>query len=381
MGERRLFGILILVLCGCVSSGNRPSRDPGSTSISQHQIDLLHGLQDHGALNGKIFRGFHAYSPGCLRGTLQVRSDVPALYRVGIFKDVASYPVWLRFSTAGNHPTDENVPNFKGLGMKVMKVPGDDKLMEGEESAKTQDFTFESGPITAARTADQFLELASTTDEDFLKTLTYLAHNWGLTKTAFTRVAVTATRVLTSYLKGPWWSVTAFQYGPGGVAKFKLQGCDMPPPEKKKKSALANVLELSKLPKHYLTDELRGTLGKGPACMRLYAQFEGDPKKTPPDNATVEWKETDAPPVALADLTVDPLTPEFDSPELQSYCEQLRFNPWHAIPEFKPLGELNESRKEIYKESAKYRRASGETLRPEPADFSDFDNYKKAYKP
>src|SRR5579885_1137880 len=117
MGSRRLSWVLFLALvCGCASSAphaaSAPSRDPGTESVSSHQLELLHGLQAHGALSGKRFRGFHAYSPGCLRGTLRVLPGLPADERFGVFKEERSYPAWIRFSTAGNHLTPENFPNF-----------------------------------------------------------------------------------------------------------------------------------------------------------------------------------------------------------------------------------------------------------------------------
>ena len=44
-----------------------------------------------------------------------------------------------------------------------------------------------------------------------------------------------------------------------------------------------------------------------------------------------------------------------DQAETASRCESIAFNPWHALPAHRPLGNMNRARKEIYRAMAAFR--------------------------
>ena len=68
------------------------------------------------------------------------------------------------------------------------------------------------------------------------------------------------------------------------------------------------------------------------------------------EDATVEW---DSPFHKVAELTIPPQT--FATPERDAIGERLEFNPWHTLPEHRPLGSLNLARQSAYRASAKTR--------------------------
>ena len=55
------------------------------------------------------------------------------------------------------------------------------------------------------------------------------------------------------------------------------------------------------------------------------------------------------------------------SGERDRFCENLSFNPWHCLPEHKPLGAVNRARKRIYAEISRRRHELNNTVMTEPA--------------
>jgi hypothetical protein len=87
----------------------------------------------------------------------------------------------------------------------------------------------------------------------------------------------------------------------------------------------------------------------------LQAQFFESEAKTPIEDASVEWLESDAPFVTLARLTVNP--PPLDA-QWQRQAEAGVFDPWQALAEHRPLGEVMRARKVVYFSSQQGRGAA-----------------------
>ncbi|HUP39442.1 MAG TPA: hypothetical protein VM115_04925, partial [Vicinamibacterales bacterium] len=84
-------------------------------------------------------------------------------------------------------------------------------------------------------------------------------------------------------------------------------------------------------------------------------QFQVDARKMPIEDATVEWKEEDSPRHVLARIRIPPQ--DVDHAETTRACEQNAFNPWYSLPEHRPLGSMNRSRREIYHALAAFRQS------------------------
>jgi len=85
-------------------------------------------------------------------------------------------------------------------------------------------------------------------------------------------------------------------------------------------------------------------------------QFHADNTRTPIEDATVEWTEADAPWHAVARIRIP--KQQVDDAARSARCEQMAFNPWHALAEHRPLGSMNRARKEIYRAMSEFRRAN-----------------------
>ncbi|GIF23444.1 hypothetical protein BJ973_004055 [Actinoplanes tereljensis] len=82
-------------------------------------------------------------------------------------------------------------------------------------------------------------------------------------------------------------------------------------------------------------------------------QVQTDPHRMPIENAAVKWPERLSPYATVARLRLPPQT--FDSPEQLAFADVLRYNPWHCMPEHKPLGNSNRARRAMYLELAELR--------------------------
>ena len=56
---------------------------------------------------------------------------------------------------------------------------------------------------------------------------------------------------------------------------------------------------------------------------------------------------------------------------MNNFCENLKFSPWHTLPEHQPLGRINRARQKIYEAVSDYRhKRNGVSDYHEPTDFS-----------
>ena len=95
---------------------------------------------------------------------------------------------------------------------------------------------------------------------------------------------------------------------------------------------------------NFLRQSLQNTLTNGHACMEFLVQ-----PRTPSmsvENSKDEWEESDAPFFKVATIQIPKQV--FDTPRQNTFCENLSFNPWHSLPDHRPLGGVNRLRKAIY---------------------------------
>jgi hypothetical protein len=121
------------------------------------------------------------------------------------------------------------------------------------------------------------------------------------------------------------------------------------------------------LPAHpghdYLRDALRTTLMKDGLTMKFMVQPRTSEVMSVEDSM-VEWNETQAPFYDVATIVIPPQ--DFDTPEQNQFGENLSFNPWHALPEHRPLGALNRLRKVVYDRISRVRHEMNSVKRQEP---------------
>ncbi|MNO63181.1 hypothetical protein D3C76_538760 [compost metagenome] len=90
-----------------------------------------------------------------------------------------------------------------------------------------------------------------------------------------------------------------------------------------------------------------------PACFALQVQRQDPARYMPIEDTSVEWSEDDAPFETVAQIRIP--AQDFDSREQNLFCDNLSFNPWHALPEHRPIGGINRLRKAVYEAVSTYR--------------------------
>ena len=90
--------------------------------------------------------------------------------------------------------------------------------------------------------------------------------------------------------------------------------------------------------------------------MDLQLQFFTDEKHTPIEDASVDWKEKQAPYVTVGRLSIPAQSGE-ELEAIQETIENAIFDPWQALFEHRPLGDVMRARKHVYLASQKGRGA------------------------
>ncbi len=99
-------------------------------------------------------------------------------------------------------------------------------------------------------------------------------------------------------------------------------------------------------------------------------QVQTDSHRMPLENACVKWPEKLSPYVPVAELRL--VKQQFDSDPQLRFADALRYNPWHSLPEHKPLGNSNRARRQMYWELAKLRQSMNDVQHVEPTGTETF---------
>jgi hypothetical protein len=99
-------------------------------------------------------------------------------------------------------------------------------------------------------------------------------------------------------------------------------------------------------------------------------QVQTDSFRMPIENATVKWPERLSPYMTVARLRLP--RQYFASDEQMAFADALRFNPWHSLPEHRPLGSSNRARLSMYYELAQLRQAMNQVEHIEPTGDERF---------
>jgi hypothetical protein len=225
------------------------------------------------------------------------------------------------------------------MAVKVLGVPGP-KYMPDEK--ETQDFLMTNSPVPVGRDAVEFMKFAQANANGRLAGVLFLIGHAPTAAEGLSRTNAVASMVTERY-----WSGGAFHLGAHQAVKFSTRPCD---------------LRLERDPPRDSDDYLREDLvdaAKGGICMTFYVQFQTYPDKTPIENASKIWEETDSPLVPVGKIVMPPQSVSVE-PAATKACDQLSFSPWHSIPAHKPMGHINRARRFVYNASRFRRQGGGE---------------------
>ena len=121
---------------------------------------------------------------------------------------------------------------------------------------------------------------------------------------------------------------------------------------------------------NFLREVMAGLLDQRDACFDFMVQPQIDPITMPVEDAAVEWSEQASPFVKVATIHIP--SQQFRSAAQDAFCENLSINPWHALPEHRPLGGINRIRRAVYENISAYRHARNDAPRIEPSGDERF---------
>jgi hypothetical protein len=300
-------------------------------------------------------RGQHPKQHGCVRATFQVLDNIPTRYKVGLFAKPASYDALIRFSNGPQQ--DDREPGPQGMAIKLIGVPGR-KILEAEAAAGTHDFILIDGPVFFVRDTASYARLFK---DLALRKQGAEPEKWlaELKRTHPQDVAVAQnyqSRIADSPLSRPFWSQVPYAFGPGDdtIARYSV----VPDPENR----------IAPVPPHFrdknclrreMVEQL--TAAGRPAGFDFFVQLRTDATPAIIDDPTVEW---DTPVQKVAVITIPPQ--DFARPEQDRFAENLSYTPWHALPEHRPVGQINEIRRAVYAATSRVRHFFNLTAAREP---------------
>lgn len=319
-------------------------------------------------------RDAHAKNHGILRGELEIYDNLPEHLAQGLFKKPRKYPVIIRFSTAPGMIEPDKKSSQRGMAIKIIGVEGE-KFLDEDKDALTQDFLLVNYPIIPTGTVKDYLDQQKKVEE-YINTPELFQSVQGAMLVAGRKIKNLIGKeedpnhfsVPGSHILGDrYFSMAAIRYG-DYVAKISIA------PKSENVASLHGKdmdQELIKNePESFLTTIVKNFFENQTAVYELSAQLCTDLEKMPVEDGSVQWMEEDSPFQAIASLTISPQNTF--SPERRVYGDDvLSFNPFHCLPEHRPLGNIMRVRKLAYETSSKYRHHMNASPRVEPTSIDE----------
>lgn len=285
--------------------------------------------------NTEMLRRFHAKGLGLVAATLTVFDDIPEHLRTGLFETPKTFNAWIRFSNAQPKVLDDKKKAPRGMAIKVLEA-STSNLHDDPMGANTQDLVLTTNEILFPGTVKLYLQSLKGLFGNFLYMIPILLNpcNWKGAYSIFK-----GKKRVANVLEENYFSATPYLFGQDKAVKWHVK------PLKAKTSTIPKNPSAN-----FLTQRLSADLSTQSATFELYAQFQSDPTLEPIEDTSVQWK---TPLVKLATIHIPSQT--FDTDERNKMSEQMRFSPWHCLPEHRPLGGNNRVRKVLYQELAKLR--------------------------
>ena len=123
-------------------------------------------------------------------------------------------------------------------------------------------------------------------------------------------------------------------------------------------------------PDNYLRDAMVATLGQEDVEFDIKLQVQTGPHLMPIENNGVLWPPRLSPRVPAAVLRIP--RQKFDSPAQLEFAKILSYNPWHCIPEHRPLGNQSRARLRLYKTLSTLRQSVNHVQHYEPNGSETF---------
>ena len=307
---------------------------------------------------GGFERGGNTKTHGIVRGEFIVHDNLAPEFRHGIFAKPQTFRAWVRFSGPGPYITpDIDDVGFMSISIKLMGVPGQ-KLMDEEQF--TQDMFGVSPPtfVTPDTKANAQLQIESLKNAQIFYFLNF--HRPHLLDLIMQGLWI---ETQSSPLEAPYFSCVPYLLGEGQAMQYSVW------PTSARKTPIPRLP--FRPPDDYLRNAMATTLAAGDVELDFRIQRQTDPHLMPIENAGVLWPERLSPRVSVATLRLPRQI--FTSTSQMEFAKRLSYNPWHAIPEHRPLGNQSRARRRMYYELSKLRHTMNAVPHYEPTGDEVFE--------
>ena len=344
----------LLMGCSDVDVSKEVLRDDEAQQGEATRAHFIKLVDEH--RTDYVARGAHAKAHACVRAYFDVLPDLRGEFRYGVFAEPGRrYKTWVRFSNGNfNMKTSQDYRNdVRGMALKLLEVNGQ-PLEQGDLGSVTQDFLMLTTPVfIVSNSADYNYFMANLDQGKKFFFPDWNPFNWRIRELLAVKRAVTPPPA--SVLEPTYYSAAPFKLGPHNI-KFAMRACH-------KRNGVAPATAEPE-GADFLREQLREQLAETAACFIFQVQLQRTGRGGMSlEDGLEEWSEDDAPFIPLAALTIPPQT--FSTPAQTEFCENLSFSPWHALPEHRPLGQLNRLRRHAYPASSGYRHERNEAEIPD----------------
>lgn len=285
-------------------------------------------------------RALHRKPLAAAHGSLEVLDGLPAWAKQGLFAHPGDHEVWVRTSNGGFDVAADRKPDIRGFAFKVFGVEGESAL---GGPCKSQDFTLINQESFGFESSREFVGFVDAVTRGGGALLRYMVKTYGLLGGPKRLASMIARmgRPFTGFATEKFYSAVPMACGPY-AARVRL----VPAP--------TNGEPLRGASADWGAD-FAARLAQGPLHWDLQLQYFADESVTPIEDASVNWT---TPYVTVARL----MLPRQDvrgeeGARLASRIESAVIDPWQALAEHRPLGDVQRARKAVYFASQKARGA------------------------
>ena len=307
---------------------------------------------------GGFERGGNTKTQGVVRAELIVHDGLPTELRHGIYAQPKTYRAWVRFSGPGPYVTpDIDDVGFMSISIKLMGVPGA-KLMDEEKF--TQDMFGVSPPtfVTPDVQSNAQLQIESLKNAQIFYFINF--HRPHILDFIMQGLW---TKTQSSPFEAPYFSCVPYLLGEGRAMQYSVW------PKSKKRTPIPRLP--FRPPDDYLRNAMVAALDAGDVEFDVRLQLQTDPHLMPIENAGVLWPERLSPRVSVATLRIPRQT--FNSEAQMNFARRLSYNPWHCIPEHRPLGNQSRARRRMYLQLSTLRQSMNAVPHYEPTGNETFE--------
>jgi hypothetical protein len=283
--------------------------------------DMQRGTTKKYAAKG---RGLHRQGRGLLKARFEVLSSVPTWAQHGIFATTTTYEATLRLSNASALVQPHSTADVRGIAIKLHGVNGPGAL---GATTTSQDFLLINQDAFGIKDGRQFVDIACAAARGPAVLIAHLIKTFGFfgALSNLKRLVSKLNTPFSGFLDERFSTTVPFACGPYAV-RLRIVPTSPAPPS----MTDADVKRRVAAGEHAFTVQLQGFVSEA---------------ATPIEDASVNWDESVAPWVDVGRLTV--LRQDLvDSEQLAG--EALRFDPWNALVEHRPLGHIMRVRKVAY---------------------------------